>query len=181
MRHTKLSTVFMALSLLLTSLTGYTTPDKTQLAVWANEAIVSTYTFNYKTYLQDQKNSARYFTAAGWIAYSKALNDSKLPEAVQQNSYDVTAVATLPPKLVVIDPTHWQATMNLLVVYQNLEYSQRQNLKVVLNFSETPAGQGVRGLSITSLQSTVITPPCQCPNPGKNPSATDIKQEGVKK
>jgi hypothetical protein len=140
-----------------------TSPDRTQLAVWVNEAIITTYTFNYKTYLQDQKNSAKYFTSDGWIAYSNALDASKLPEAIQKNSYDVTAVATQPPKLIFLDPTHWQATMTILVVYQNLQYSQRQNLKVVLGFSKAPGDQGVRGISITSLQSTVIEPPCQCP------------------
>ncbi len=143
---------------------GYAAPDRTQIAVWANEAIIATYTFNYKTYLQQQKDIAKYFTSDGWIAYSKALNASKLPEAVQKNSYDVTAVATQPPKIITFDPTHWQAIMPILVMYQNPQYQQRQNLKVVIRFSTAPAGQGVRGLSITSLQSTVTEPPCQCPN-----------------
>lgn len=138
------------------------TPDRAQLAVWANEAIIATYTYNYKTYLQQQKEIAKYFTAEGWISYSKALNASKLPESVQKNAYDVTAVATQPPKLNYLDPTHWQAMMNILVVYQNPQYQQRQNLKVVLTFSEAPAGQGVRGFNILSLQSTITEPPCEC-------------------
>ena len=71
--------------LLIVSQLGYAAPDRTQLAVWANEAIIATYTFNYKNYIQDQKEIAKYFTAEGWIAYSKALDDSKVPEAVQKN------------------------------------------------------------------------------------------------
>lgn len=143
---------------------GYAAPDSIPAAVWANEAIIATYTFNYKTYLQQQKDIAKYFTAEAWIAYSKALTAAKLPEAVQKNSYDVTAVATQPPKIITFDPTHWQAIMPILVVYQNPQYQQRQNLKVVIRFTTAPAGQGVRGLSITSLQTTVTEPPCQCPN-----------------
>ena len=156
----------------------YAAPDRTQLAVWANEAIIATYTFNYKTYTEQQKEIAKYFTSDGWIAYTKALNASKLPDAVQKNLYDVTAVATQPPKLIFFDATHWQAIMTILVLYENPQYQQRQNLKVVLNFSEAPAGQGVRGMSITSLQSTATTPPCQCP---VEETPTAITPEGGKK
>jgi hypothetical protein len=153
-----------ALLLFIFAPLGYTAPDRTQVAVWANEAIIATYTFNYKTYIQQQKDIAKYFTSEGWIAYSKALDASKLLDTVQKNAYDVTAVATQPPKIITFDPTHWQAIMPILVVYQNPQYQQRQNLKVVVRFSVAPAGQGVRGLSITSLQSSVTEPPCQCPN-----------------
>lgn len=141
---------------------GMATPDKTQLAVWANEAIIATYTYDYKNYLNEQKEIAKYFTSQGWMSYTNALNDAKLPESVQKNAYYVSAVATQPPVVTKLDATHWQAMMPILVVYQNPQYQQQQSLNIVLNFSEAPTGQGVRGLSIDSLQSTVTEPPCQC-------------------
>jgi hypothetical protein len=141
----------------------YAGPEQAPMAVWVNEAIVATYSYSYKSYLQDQKQIAKYFTADGWIAYSKALNDSKLPEAVQKNFYTVSAVATEPPSITPIDASHWKASMNLLVMYQNPQYKQKQTLKVSIQFGAAPAGQGVRGLSIESLQSVVIKPSCQCP------------------
>lgn len=182
------------ISLLFFAPLGHATPDKTQLAVWANEAIVATYTFDYKNYLQEQKQIAKYFTADGWIAYSKALADSKLPETVQKNLYFVSAVATQPPVITDVDPTHWNATMNLLVLYQNPEFKQQQTLKVVIGITEAPSGQGVRGLSMTSLQANVSKPPCECANvedtdttptpapaaptatPGATPSKPNAKQ-----
>lgn len=136
----------------------------TQLAVWANEAIIATYSYDYKNYLQEQKEIAKYFTGEAWMAYTKALNESKLPDSVQKNNYNVSAVATLPPEIKVIDNANWQASMPILVVYSNPEYQQKQNLKVVITFTQAASGQGVRGYSISSLQSTVIKPPCQCPN-----------------
>lgn len=148
--------------LLIASCNAYAAPDKTQLSVWANEAIVATYTNDYKNYLQEQKRIAKYFTSSGWITYSKALNDSKLPESIQKNQYVVSAVALLPPEIKSLDSTHWRATMPVLVVYKNPQYQQRQTLEVVLDFSEAPADQGVRGLSINSLQAKVTEPPCQC-------------------
>ncbi|AMQ26579.1 TPA: DotI/IcmL family type IV secretion protein [Legionella pneumophila] len=173
-------TITIALSLLLsiTSKLTYAGPDRAQLAVWANEAIIATYTFDYKNYMQQQKEIAKYFSADGWIAYSKALNQSKLPEVVQKNAYFVNAVATEPPKLITLDPTHWQAIMPILVVYKNPQYEQKQNLKVVLGFTVASPGQGVRGFSVTSLQSTPISPPCQCKieeTPG-NTKQGDAKQ-----
>jgi hypothetical protein len=156
-----LSLAFTILAML--SQLSHARPEQAQMAVWVNEAIVATYSFSYKNYLQDQRQIAKYFTADAWIAYTKALNDSKLPEAVQTNLYYVSAVATEPPVITNVDATHWNAAMPLLVVYQNAQYKQRQNLKVTLGFTVAPSGQGVRGYSITSLQSVVTKPPCQCP------------------
>lgn len=159
----------LSMMMLLVSSAAFSAgPDTAQLAVWANEAIVATYTYDFKNYLQQQKTIAKYFTSQGWITYSKALNDSKLPEAVQKNSYFVSAVATQPPKMVTLDPTHWQAVMPILVVYKNPQYQQQQNLKVTLSFTTAPEGQGVRGLTITNLKTVAIDPPCTCSTKASN-------------
>ncbi|MFT4058488.1 MAG: DotI/IcmL family type IV secretion protein [Legionella sp.] len=157
-------------------------PEQAPIAVWVNEAIVATYSFSYKNYLQEQKQIAKYFTANAWIAYTKALNDSKLPDAVQANLYYVSAVATEPPVITPIDATHWKANMKLLVLYQNAQYKQRQNLKVTIHFTVAPSGQGVRGYSITNLQSIVTSPPCQCPieDETETPSSSAATPAGAK-
>ncbi|PWY55717.1 type IV secretion protein IcmL [Legionella qingyii] len=154
----KLAFIFLSIFFQL----SYAQPEPVQLSVWVNEAIVATYTYSYKNYLEDQKKIAKYFTADAWIAYSNALNASKLPEDVQKNLYSVSAVATAPPVITNIDPTHWKATMGLIVVYQNPQYQQRQNLKVNINFMVAPSGQGVRGYTITSLQAIINKQPCKC-------------------
>ncbi len=158
----KIKIHFLGFFLAIFSLTSYSAPDNVELLVWANEAIVTTYTSNYKTYMQEQKKIAQYFTSDGWIAYSKALNASKLPATIQSNSYDVTAVATAPPQLNILDQSHWTVVMPILVQYQNPQYQQQQNLKIILGFTLASTGQGIRGFAITSLQSKVIKPPCQC-------------------
>lgn len=137
------------------------TPDSTQLAVWANEAIVTTYTYSYKNFIFRQREIANYFTAAGWTAYSTALNTSNLPDMVKKNAYEVSAVATFPPQITTLNPHQWQATMPLLVVYKNAKSSQKQTLMVTINFSETP-GNGVRDLAINNLQAKISEPLCEC-------------------
>ena len=142
------------------------TPDSTQLAVWANEAIVATFTYNHENFLPRQKEIAQYFTAKSWIAYSKALQEAKLPETVKTNSYYVSAVATLPPAVTALKDHTWQAVMPILVIYKNPEYKQKQTLAITINFKEVPADTGVRGLAITRLQSTVAQAPCKCAKKG---------------
>lgn len=137
-------------------------PDTTQLEVWANEAIIATYTYSYDNFLGRQKEIARYFTADGWTAYSAALTASKLPEAVQTNKYHVSAVATLPPVIKALEPGKWEAKMPILVIYQNPQYQQKQDLDVTIQFSQTSSGSGVRGFSINNLQAKTGKPPCVC-------------------
>lgn len=133
-----------------------------QRAVWVNEAIVATFTYNHQNFLERQKEIAKYFTADGWMAYSKALQAAKLQDTVQTNAYYVSAVATMPPTLKPLANKKWQAIMPVLVVYKNPEYKQEQTLKITLTFMESPAGTGVRGFAVTELQASVDKPPCQC-------------------
>lgn len=151
-----------ALILLVFSFSARTQPDDTQLAVWANEAIVATYTYNYKNFIERQKQIAKYFSAGGWTDYSNVLTASKIPDAVQANSYFVSAVATLPPIIRAKGENHWQADMPLLVIYKNPQYQQKQTLNITLDFGVAPSGQGVRGLAITSLQAKASSEPCKC-------------------
>lgn len=148
--------------ILLLPILANAAPDKAQLAVWANEAIVATYSYDYKNYLEQQRAIAKYFTATGWTNYSQALNDSKLPEQVKKNLYYVSAVATLPPTIKSLGANQWQATMPLLVLYKNPQYQQTQTLQVTIDFADAPSGQGVRGFAISNLQSVVSKPPCKC-------------------
>jgi hypothetical protein len=138
------------------------TTDETERLVWVNEAIVATYSYDYKNYLQQQRHIADYFTTKGWISYSNALLASHLPETVAKNNYVVSAVATLPPKIITLDNKQWQATMSLLVVYKNFQYQQKQNLLVTINFGQAEQGFGIRGLAINRLQAVVTTPACVC-------------------
>ncbi|MFC3908244.1 DotI/IcmL family type IV secretion protein [Legionella dresdenensis] len=157
----RLTTLIMAVAALCSIPTAYAAPDKTQLAVWANEAIIATYTFDYQNFMDQQKALAKYFTADGWTAYSSALATSGVPSVVLKNDYTVSAVATMPPEIKQIG-NNWEAVMPVLVVYKNVQFQQKQTLNVTIDFGEAPSGQGVRGFAITHLQSVAAEPPCQC-------------------
>jgi len=154
--------VILCIFLITLPLQAQIAPDNTSRAVWVNEAIIATYTFNHKDFMVRQKDIAKYFTAEGWINYSKALLDSKLPEAIEKNAYSVSAVATMPPEIKVMKDNQWQANMPVLVVYTNPDYKQKQTLNIMLTFIKASAGTGVRGFAITNLQAKVAQPPCKC-------------------
>ena len=136
--------------------------ENVQLAVWANEAIIATYTYDYQNFITEQKTIAKYFTGEGWTNYSTAFSASKIPDQVQKNTYFVSAVAQLPIQIKTIDSNHWEASAPVLVVYQNPQYMQKQTLQVTIQFTTASQGQGVRGLAISNLQSVVTETPCQC-------------------
>jgi hypothetical protein len=154
--------VILGIFLVTLPLQAQAAPDNTNREVWVNEAIIATYTFNHKNFMARQKDIAKYFTAQGWINYTKAMQDSKLPESVEKNAYSVSAVATMPPEVTVMKDNQWQANMPVLVVYTNPDYKQKQILNIMLTFIEAPAGTGVRGFAITNLQAKVAQPPCVC-------------------
>ena len=153
---------FFGLCLLSPTLVSAESISNVQLSVWANEAIVATYTYDYQNFITEQKEIAKYFTGDAWTRYSAAFTASKVPEEVQKNSYFVSAVALLPITLKTIDSTHWQASVPVLVVYQNPQYQQKQTLQVTLDFGASQAGQGVRGLAISNFQAAVTQEPCAC-------------------
>ncbi len=140
---------------------SFAEPSNSQLIVWVSESVVSTYTFDFENFLKQQKEIAKYFTANGWINYTKALNASKLPEMVKKHSYRVSSVPLFPPTIKKISETEWQGIIPILVIYQNPAYKQKQTLKVTVNFVKANK-EGVNGFAITNLTSTVTEPPCQC-------------------
>lgn len=158
--------VFFALTLVILCVKK-SEADNVALSVWANEAIVATYTYDYENFMQRQKEIAKYFTGAAWTAYSAAFQASKLPESVQKNSYAVSAVATLPPEIkekqvLQGQVRQWEAGMPLRVLYKNPQFQQKQDLFITITFMQAPSGQGVRGLVITSFQSKPMENPCPC-------------------
>jgi hypothetical protein len=154
--------LLMALMIGLCSFSLHANQQSTALAVWVNEAIVATYTYDYLHYLDEQTQIAHYFTPTGWTNYSTALNASGLPKSVQKNKYFVSAVSVSPPVVSVYGKNSWQAQMPIVVVYKNPQYEQKQTLLVKIIFETIPSGAGVRGLAIISLQALVQKPACSC-------------------
>ena len=137
-------------------------PTDAELSVWVNEAIVTTYTFDYKHYLAEQKRIAYYFSSNAWEAYSTALTSSNLLATIQKNGYYVSAVAQSTPVINKRGPGVWEAKMPIIVVYRNDRKEVKQTLQITINFATSTANTGIRGLQIESFVSNEIKPYCEC-------------------
>lgn len=169
------------LTLLLTIMasTAFGANDTLKLSVWANEAIVSAYSYNYNNLIARQKETARYFTSNAWIKYSQAQLKSGLMNSVKKNYYNVSAVATMPPtvkdKGTVQGQQTWEITMPILAVYKNPQYQQKQYLSVTLMVIKQATGE--RGLAITQFISKQLQAPKCDPD---NSTPTDTTKTNTK-
>ena len=143
---------------------AFSADNDVKLVVWVNTAATQAYTFDYKDFIKQQKEIAKYFTATAWISFSKALIDAKIVDSVKKNSYSVSAVPTLVPIIKQISEDAWESTIHLLVLYKNESYTQKQNLTAIINFVRTTK-EGVDGYAITSMQTISSEEPCQCVAP----------------
>lgn len=105
-------------------------------SVWANEAIVSLYTYDSNNINLVQKQLAKKFSADGWKNYLQALFASNIISIVKKNNFKVSSVATAPPLIKLTSGKFWQASMPLLVQYQNKKIIKKQNLNVVITVND---------------------------------------------
>jgi hypothetical protein len=131
------------------------------LQVWANEAIINTFTFNSKNIQPRQQDMSQYFTPEIWKIYRDAFNQSSIYKEIQEHHLEVSAVATKPPKITIKTPSDISVEMPILVTYTSPNKTITQNLNVTIKIIKTP-GSGVREYTIQQFQATNISEPCGC-------------------
>lgn len=149
----------LSLSLLTSAQAAQQPPvADTALLVWANEAIISTYTYNFADYQQQLQQISPYFTADGWQVFIDTFTKSNVLDSVKSNEYAVSAVATRPPIILTQGPVSnqyvWQVEMPILVLYQNADQEQEQHLIIQITITENKTG--IRGLGIVQLNAEEI-------------------------
>jgi intracellular multiplication protein IcmL len=132
---------------------AYMTPA--QVLVWANEAVVSTYTTNFVNYPQTLQTASHYFTPAAWKAYYETLKNSGQLETIIKKKLVVSTVATSAPIIlnegVKEGKYTWTVQMPVLIKYQNAHTAKTEHRVVNLSIVRTPQYIGTRGLGIQSF------------------------------
>jgi Type-IV b secretion system, inner-membrane complex component len=134
------------------------------LQVWANEAIINTFTFNSENIQARQQDISQYFSPETWQIYRDAFNQSRIYKEILTHHLEVSAVATHPPKITIKTPNDISAEMPILVTYSSPHKTITQNLNITLKVMQTP-GAGVREYAIQQFQSINISEPCGCARP----------------
>ncbi|WP_454783326.1 DotI/IcmL/TraM family protein [Legionella sp. WA2022007384] len=134
-----------------------TEPNQSDIAVatWANEAIVSAFSYNFVNYNEALQNLSVYFTTEGYKNFQQALDKSNNLEAVKAKRLIVSAVATRAPiilqKGLLNGVYSWRVQMPTLVTYQSsTEFSQQNNLVTIL-IVRVPTLNAPKGIAISQF------------------------------
>lgn len=123
--------------------------------VWANEAAVTAFTYNFVNYEKDLQTASQFFTPDGWKQFEIALKKSNNLEAVKAKKLIVSAVATRAPIVLqkgLLDGVYsWRVQMPIMVTYQSAnEFTQQDNIVTMLIVRE-PSVNAPRGIGISQF------------------------------
>lgn len=123
--------------------------------VWANEAAVTAFTYNFVNYRKDLQAASQFFTPDGWKQFKTALKESNNLEAVKVKRLIVSAVAVRAPivlqKGLLNGVYSWRVQIPILVTYQSsTEFTQQNNIVTMLIVRQ-PAVNAPQGIGISQF------------------------------
>lgn len=123
-------------------------PTQLQVAVWANEAAVAAFQFDYLNHRHFLQTAQQYFSAATWQSFMNDARKLAIKDALSQR--EVTgAVAEGAPLIQQRSSQQWTVQLPLLVTHMNLHRQSQTHLLVTMQIE--PAQPGLRGLTLTSF------------------------------
>ena len=141
----------------ITPLIPLAQPNLSNAAIlqWANEAAISSYTYNFVNYRKALQDASQYFTPEGWQAFLSALKSSNNLDAVTAKKLIVTAVATGAPVIqeqgVLLGRYTWRVQMPMLVSYQSANQVSQQNVMVNMLITRISTLSSARGIGIAQF------------------------------
>ena len=128
------------------------------ILVWANEAVITAYTYDFNNYQTQLQKASQYFTTEGWQTFMTALTASGNLTKVVEHKMVVSAVATGSPIVLsqgeLAGRYSWKVQMPVLVTYLGANASNKQNLIVTMLIVRTGTAEGTRGLGIKQFIAT---------------------------
>jgi intracellular multiplication protein IcmL len=123
--------------------------------VWANEAAVSVYSYNFASYRKNLQDASAYFTPTGWKTYMQALQQSGKLKAVIEKKLVVSAVATGAPLILKKSLEQgrftWTVEIPMLVTYQSAHAQRNYPSIITMTIVRIPPHSGKRNLGITKF------------------------------
>lgn len=148
------------------------TPNMSQsaLAVWANEAAVSTFSYDYVNYQYQLQQASQYFTPAAWKLFNDALSKSNTINNVINNKLVVGAVATGAPVITSQDVQNgrytWNVSLPMLITYYGPKSRVKQNVVIDMIIIRSDKFIGKRGVAINSFKVSLAPGVTPQPKPG---------------
>jgi intracellular multiplication protein IcmL len=130
------------------------------LLVFANEAALASFSYNFVNYRKQLQEASNYFTPKAWQAFSRTLKRSGNLKAVIDKKMVVSAVAAGAP-IILQQGIHnnrygWTVQVPLLATYQNASEQKIQNLTVTMRIVRTTPFIGRSGIAVNSFIATQV-------------------------
>ena len=141
----------------ITKLQPLSQPVISQEAIlsWANQAIVSAYTYNFVSYRGQLQKLSASFTPDGWMQFQDALTKTRNLQTVISQQLIATAVATGAPVIedqrVIAGRYSWKISMPVLVKYQSANKNYSQSLVVRVVIQRVPVYTNPKGVGIVQF------------------------------
>lgn len=125
------------------------------LEIFATEAALSVYSYNYSNYRRAFARAAKYFSPLGWQSYLHALKDSGNLDIVLDKKMVVKAVPTDAPIITGQGNGggiyNWRIQIPMLVIYQASTGKIKQNIVVNMKVRRTDKFFGYDGIAIDNF------------------------------
>lgn len=122
------------------------------LLSWVAQSATETMTFGFHDYKRRLQDASSYFTRRGWESFTKALQDSRIIEAVEARQQVISAVPGSAPVIVqegvVNSQYRWVVEMPLVVTYKSGSSSRPDSMMVRLTIVRVPTLDNPSGIGI---------------------------------
>ena len=122
------------------------------LLSWAAQSASETLTFGFHDYRRRLQEASRHFTRKGWGSFVKALQESGLIEAVEENRQVISAAPRSAPTIlsegIMGGVYQWQVEMPMMVTYQIGQQQRNVSMNIRLLIVRVPKLESPNGLGI---------------------------------
>lgn len=122
------------------------------LMSWVAQSATEVMTFNFNDYRQRLQEASRNFTRQGWGSFTRALQNSRIIETVEQYQQIVTAAPRGAPILqsegLVAGRYQWIIKIPMVITYQSGSKTRADNLMVTMVVVRVPRLESPNGVGI---------------------------------
>ena len=127
---------------------------------WANLAIIAAHSYNYVNYRSELEAASQFFTGEGWNTFISALKSSNNLQAIIDNKFVVSAVATEAPvieqKGIINKVYSWRVRMPVVVTYQSSSLYSQTPLMINILISRESTLNTPKGIGIAQFVSSPV-------------------------
>lgn len=122
------------------------------LLSWVAQAASETMSFSFSNYRRNLQESSRYFTREGWESFSKALQQAKIIESIEENTQELTAVPRGAPILKYEGLSggqyQWQVQIPMVLTYVSGSKSRSDSWIITIVVVRVPRLESPNGVGI---------------------------------